>query len=141
MPLYNVVVTPSPASPAAVRSTAVLVEPSRRLPEINSTWGGRFITIMLVGVTLGVRVTPTTIMPLSGSPDAVQLAALRAGDERAFTEVVDQLSPRMLGLARVYVTSVATAEEAVQGRGSSCSEASTGSRAALRLPRGCSESW
>ena len=53
-------------------------------------------------------------MPLSGSPDAVQLAALRAGDERAFTEVVDQLSPRMLGLSRVYVTSVATAEEAVQ---------------------------
>jgi hypothetical protein len=47
MPPYNFVVTPSPASPAAVRSTAVLVEPSRRLPEINSTSGGRFITIML----------------------------------------------------------------------------------------------
>ena len=137
MPLYNVVVTPSPASPAAVRSTAVLVEPSRRLPEINSTWGGRFITIMLVGVTLGVRVTPTTIMPLSGSPDAVQLAALRAGDE--LTEVVDQLSPRMLGLARVYVTSV-------DRRGSGAAwvvvlRSLTGSRAALRLPRGCSESW
>jgi RNA polymerase sigma-70 factor (ECF subfamily) len=53
-------------------------------------------------------------MPSSECADAVRLAALRAGDERAFAELVDELSPRMLKLARVYVTGVATAEEAVQ---------------------------
>ncbi len=46
--------------------------------------------------------------------DAAQLAALRAGDERAFADLVDQLSPRMLKLARVYVTGEASAEDAVQ---------------------------
>jgi RNA polymerase sigma-70 factor (ECF subfamily) len=53
-------------------------------------------------------------MRSSESADAARLAALRAGDERAFAELVDELSPRMLTLARVYVTGVATAEEAVQ---------------------------
>lgn len=52
-------------------------------------------------------------MPVAESVDTVQLAALRAGDERAFVELVDQLSPRMLKLARVYVRGAA-AEEAVQ---------------------------
>jgi RNA polymerase sigma-70 factor, ECF subfamily len=46
--------------------------------------------------------------------DAARLAALRDGDERAFAELVDELSPRMLKLARVYVRSYAVAEEAVQ---------------------------
>lgn len=46
--------------------------------------------------------------------DAVQLAALRAGDERAFAQLVDQLSPRMLKMARVYLTAEAAAEDAVQ---------------------------
>jgi RNA polymerase sigma-70 factor, ECF subfamily len=55
-----------------------------------------------------------TIMPVSGSVDAVRLAALRAGDEHAFVELVDELSPRMLRLALVYLASAATAEEAVQ---------------------------
>ena len=45
---------------------------------------------------------------------AARLAALRAGDERAFADLVDELSPRMLKLARVYVTGVASAEDAVQ---------------------------
>jgi RNA polymerase sigma-70 factor (ECF subfamily) len=53
-------------------------------------------------------------MPISGSTDAVRLAALRAGDERAFAELVDEFSPRMLKLARVYLASRAAAEEAVQ---------------------------
>ena len=53
-------------------------------------------------------------MPLWSRTDAARLAALRAGDERAFTELVDELSPRMLKLARVYLTGAATAEEAVQ---------------------------
>ena len=55
-----------------------------------------------------------TIMPLSESEDAARLAALRAGDERAFTELIDELSPRMLKLARVYLERAAIAEEAVQ---------------------------
>ena len=46
--------------------------------------------------------------------DAARLAALRAGDERAFADLVDELSPRMLKLARVYVTGAASAEDAVQ---------------------------
>jgi RNA polymerase sigma-70 factor, ECF subfamily len=69
---------------------------------------------MLVGVTLGGRVTPKTIMPVSKSADAARLAALRAGDERAFANLVDELSPRMLKLARVYASGGAAAEEAVQ---------------------------
>ena len=46
--------------------------------------------------------------------DAARLAALRRGDDRAFADLVDELSPRMLRLARVYLTSAAIAEEAVQ---------------------------
>jgi RNA polymerase sigma-70 factor (ECF subfamily) len=55
-----------------------------------------------------------TTMPLSKSADAPRLAALRAGDERAFTELVDELSPRMLKLASAYLTGTAIAEETVQ---------------------------
>ena len=50
----------------------------------------------------------------SDPTDAAPLAALQAGDQRAFTRLVDELSPRMLRLARVYVASAAHAEEAVQ---------------------------
>jgi RNA polymerase sigma-70 factor (ECF subfamily) len=46
--------------------------------------------------------------------DATRLDALRAGDERAFTRLIDELSPRMLKLARVYVHGDAAAEEVVQ---------------------------
>lgn len=46
--------------------------------------------------------------------DAARLAALRAGDERVFTELVDELSQRMLRLARVYTSGSSIAEEAVQ---------------------------
>ena len=55
-----------------------------------------------------------TIVAVGDAVDAARLTALRAGDERAFVELVDELSPRMLKLARVYVTGVATAEDAVQ---------------------------
>jgi RNA polymerase sigma-70 factor (ECF subfamily) len=40
--------------------------------------------------------------------------ALRAGDERAFAAVVDELSPGMLRMARHYVRTDAAAEEVVQ---------------------------
>jgi RNA polymerase sigma-70 factor, ECF subfamily len=53
-------------------------------------------------------------MAAADATDAVRLAALRAGDERAFAQLVDELSPRMLRLARVYAASAASAEEAVQ---------------------------
>jgi RNA polymerase sigma-70 factor, ECF subfamily len=46
--------------------------------------------------------------------DATQIAALRAGDERAFARLVDELSPRMLKMARVYVAGQAAAEDVVQ---------------------------
>jgi RNA polymerase sigma-70 factor (ECF subfamily) len=53
-------------------------------------------------------------MSVTQPRDAARLAALREGDERAFVELVDELSPRMLKLARVYVASAALAEDAVQ---------------------------
>jgi RNA polymerase sigma-70 factor (ECF subfamily) len=50
---------------------------------------------------------------IAESADADRIAALRAGDEQAFVELVDELGPRMLRLARAYVTG-AVAEEVVQ---------------------------
>jgi RNA polymerase sigma-70 factor (ECF subfamily) len=46
--------------------------------------------------------------------DAELLEALRAGDERAFTPLVDELSPGMLRMTRLYVATDAAAEEVVQ---------------------------
>lgn len=66
------------------------------------------------GVTSGILVTPTTMTSSPESADAARLAALRAGDERAFAGLVDELSPRMLKLSRVYLPGSALAEEAVQ---------------------------
>ena len=43
-----------------------------------------------------------------------QLAALRAGDERAFASLVDEHGAAMLRVARLYVRDRAAAEEAVQ---------------------------
>jgi RNA polymerase sigma-70 factor, ECF subfamily len=42
------------------------------------------------------------------------VAALRAGDEQAFMELVDRYGPSMLRLARTFVSSRAIAEEVVQ---------------------------
>ena len=54
------------------------------------------------------------MVPVPDPVDAARIAALRAGDERAFAELVDQLSPRMLKLARAYTAGQDTAEESVQ---------------------------
>lgn len=46
--------------------------------------------------------------------DVVLVAALRAGDERVFAEIVEQLNGPLLRLARLYVSNSAGAEEVVQ---------------------------
>jgi RNA polymerase sigma-70 factor, ECF subfamily len=49
-----------------------------------------------------------------GSDESKLVAALRAGDEQAFMELVDRYGPSMLRLARTFVSSRAIAEEVVQ---------------------------
>jgi RNA polymerase sigma-70 factor (ECF subfamily) len=51
---------------------------------------------------------------LAGPDDERLLAALRAGDEAAFTELVDDYGPTLLRLALAHVSSRAVAEEVVQ---------------------------
>jgi RNA polymerase sigma-70 factor (ECF subfamily) len=46
--------------------------------------------------------------------DRELLERLRAGDEAAFMALVDSLQPSMLRIARMYVSSIAVAEEVVQ---------------------------
>jgi RNA polymerase sigma-70 factor, ECF subfamily len=48
------------------------------------------------------------------SEDLALVERLRAGDESAFMELVDQLQPTMLRVARMYVSTTAVAEEVVQ---------------------------
>jgi RNA polymerase sigma-70 factor (ECF subfamily) len=47
-------------------------------------------------------------------PDTDLLERLRAGDERAFAELVDRWSPAMLSIARAFVSTRQAAEDAVQ---------------------------
>src|SRR5207344_2423128 len=54
----------------------------------------------------------TTYVPPPG--DAKLVAALQAGDERAFESLVEELGPSMLRVARMYVSTRAVAEEVVQ---------------------------
>jgi len=72
------------------------------------------VAIMPMGATIAGVVTHKSTMSRPRPDDAARIAALRAGDERAFAQLVDQLSPQMLKMARVYVTSHAAAEDAVQ---------------------------
>jgi len=53
-----------------------------------------------------------TYAPPPGQAEVV--AALQAGDERVFQELVVELGPSMLRIARMYVSSRAVAEEVVQ---------------------------
>lgn len=48
------------------------------------------------------------------APDSHVLDALRAGDERAFARLVDELSPGLKRMARLYVSTDAAADEVVQ---------------------------
>jgi RNA polymerase sigma-70 factor, ECF subfamily len=48
------------------------------------------------------------------SEDLSLVERLRAGDEAAFMQLVDQLQPSMLRVARMYVSTTAVAEEVVQ---------------------------
>src|SRR5437763_793518 len=50
----------------------------------------------------------------AGSDDQHTLAALRAGDEKAFLVIVQRLHPSMLRVASAFVSSRAVAEEVVQ---------------------------
>src|SRR5208282_3082173 len=47
-------------------------------------------------------------------PDAELLIGVRAGEERAFMELVERHQPALLRLARIYVPSAAIAEEVTQ---------------------------
>jgi RNA polymerase sigma-70 factor, ECF subfamily len=52
---------------------------------------------------------------VSGTPEESQLLSrLRAGDERAFEELVDRFHPMMLAVARTHVKTQAAAEEVTQ---------------------------
>jgi RNA polymerase sigma-70 factor (ECF subfamily) len=52
--------------------------------------------------------------PAPPSYDLALVERLRAGDEAAFMDLVDQLQPAMLRVARMYVSTTAVAEEVVQ---------------------------
>src|SRR4026209_2959472 len=52
--------------------------------------------------------------PTPSSEDLALVEQLRAGDETAFMELLDQLQPAMLRVARMYVSTTAVAEEVVQ---------------------------
>jgi RNA polymerase sigma-70 factor (ECF subfamily) len=52
--------------------------------------------------------------PIPSSDDLSLVERLRSGDETAFMDLVDQLQPAMLRVARMYVSTTAVAEEVVQ---------------------------
>jgi RNA polymerase sigma-70 factor (ECF subfamily) len=58
---------------------------------------------------------PVTALPVGIAPDEHDLlAALRAGDEEAFGQLVDRYYPPMLHVARGFVRTTSAAEEVVQ---------------------------
>src|SRR5690242_16931495 len=57
---------------------------------------------------------PGAALQRSEDPDVLLLAALRRGDESAFSRLVDQHHASMVRVARLYVASVAAAEEVAQ---------------------------
>ncbi len=61
-----------------------------------------------------VRSSPSGPPPETSHEDAELLRSLRAGDERAFTTLVDRYGPSLLRVAMLYVPTRAVAEEVVQ---------------------------
>jgi RNA polymerase sigma-70 factor (ECF subfamily) len=57
---------------------------------------------------------PTAAQDASTRPDADLVAQLRAGDESAMAQLVDEWSPTMLRVARSFVGSTQSAEDVVQ---------------------------
>jgi RNA polymerase sigma-70 factor (ECF subfamily) len=60
------------------------------------------------------QASPDTADRESARPDADLVAQLRAGDESAMAQLVDEWSPAMLRVARSFVGSVQSAEDVVQ---------------------------
>ena len=60
------------------------------------------------------QASPTTALDEITRRDADLVAQLRAGDESAMAELVDEWSPAMLRVARSFVGSVQSAEDVVQ---------------------------
>src|SRR6185437_3056031 len=79
--------------------------PTRRRRRISSS---------LLPLNIGPQISSSWPCGLAPEADAPLLAALRAGDERAFAALVDKYGPSLLRLAQLYVSSRAVAEEVVQ---------------------------
>ena len=60
------------------------------------------------------QASPNATVQESTCPDADLVAQLRAGDESAMAQLVDEWSPAMLRVARSFVGSVQSAEDVVQ---------------------------
>ena len=60
------------------------------------------------------QASPDAAVQESTCPDADLVAQLRAGDESAIAQLVDEWSPAMLRVARSFVGSVQSAEDVVQ---------------------------
>jgi RNA polymerase sigma-70 factor (ECF subfamily) len=56
----------------------------------------------------------TTVRNVDATGDATLVAALRAGDDAAFAELVDRYTPTMLRVARQFVATHEAAEDVVQ---------------------------
>jgi RNA polymerase sigma-70 factor (ECF subfamily) len=81
------------------------------LPTEDAITGSNRISTVTEDVGPLARTSPVEV---DRSEDAVLVARLRAGDESAFTHVVDAWSPTMLRLARTFVSTDASAQEIVQ---------------------------
>src|SRR5947208_3349955 len=66
------------------------------------------------GSIASIAVTDARAAPRLAPDEALLLARLRAGDERAFDELVRSFYPAMLAVARAYARTRAVADEIVQ---------------------------
>jgi RNA polymerase sigma-70 factor (ECF subfamily) len=57
---------------------------------------------------------PSTIEPFQAADDRALVAALRAGDERAFVVLMERYGAALLRVARLYVKDMGAAEDVVQ---------------------------